>query len=47
MARVMLIVVAAGIVLLGGALLMLGAFPPTPAQHPVVRTLANDRFQPH
>jgi hypothetical protein len=45
MSRIFLIVVAAGLVLIGVAVVILGAFPPTPSQQPVQRVLPNDRFQ--
>ena len=45
--RVVLIVVVIGCVLLGGGLLLIGAFPPNPAPQPVTHTLPNDRFAPH
>lgn len=47
MSRFFLIVVAAGLLLIGVAVVILGAFPPNPAQHPVQRTLPNDKFQGH
>jgi hypothetical protein len=45
MIRIFLIVVAAGLVILGAAVVYLGAFPPNPAQHPVEKVLPNDKFQ--
>jgi hypothetical protein len=45
MARIFLIVVAAGLVLIGVAVMVLGAFPPNPASHPVEKVLPNDKFQ--
>ena len=42
-----LIIVLAFVVLLGGGLLLLGAFPPHLASQAVVHTLPNDRFQGH
>lgn len=45
MNRVFLIVVAAGLLLLGVAVLMLGAFPPSVTPHPVQKVLPNDSFK--
>jgi hypothetical protein len=45
MGRVVLIVVLAGVVILGGALLLVGAFPPNPPQQPVSHVLDNERFK--
>ena len=45
MTRIFLIVVAAGLVLIGVAVVYLGTFPPNPAPHPVERVLPNDKFQ--
>jgi hypothetical protein len=45
MTRIFLIVVAAGLVLIGIAVVYLGTFPPNPAPHPVERVLPNDKFQ--
>jgi len=45
MIRGVLIVVGLGFVLLGGAFLYLGAFPPEPPTREIQRTLPNDRFQ--
>jgi hypothetical protein len=47
MTRIFLIVVAAGVIVLGAAVIFLGAFPPNPAPHPVERVLPNDKFQTH
>ena len=44
MIRIFLIVVAAGLVLLGIAVVFLGAFPPNPAPHPVEKVLPNEKF---
>lgn len=44
MGRIFLVVVAAGLLLLGLLVLGLGAFPPSPSQHPVEKVLPNDRF---
>jgi hypothetical protein len=46
MARVFMIVLAGGLVLVIGGMVYLGAFPPTPAAHPVERTLPNADFHP-
>ena len=40
----MLIIAGLGVVLLGGAFLYLGAFPPDPPTREISRTLPNDRF---
>jgi hypothetical protein len=45
MTRIFLIVVAAGLVLIGIAVVYLGTFPPNPAPHPVEKVLPNDKFQ--
>lgn len=47
MIRIILIVVALGLLVAGGGLLYLGAFPPEPATQTVEKTLPNDRFQGH
>ncbi len=47
MIRIFLAVVAAGLIILGGAVLLLGAFPPTPQPHPVEKVLPNDKFSTH
>jgi len=47
MIRIFLVVVAIGLVLLGGAVVYLGAFPPNPPQHSVEKVLPNDKFQTH
>ena len=47
MIRILLIVVAAGLVVIGAAVVMLGEYPPTPTQHPVEKVLPNDKFQGH
>jgi hypothetical protein len=46
MARVFMIVVAGGLVLVVGGGVDVGAFPPTPAAHSVERTLPNADFHP-
>ena len=45
MGRVILVIVAAILVLLGVGLLVLGAFPPHPAPLPVTHVIPNDKFQ--
>ncbi len=45
MIRIFLIVVAAGIILVGIAALFLGAFPPTPTEHHIERTVPNTQFK--
>ncbi len=45
MIRIFLAAVTAGIVLVGGGVLYLGAFPPSPAAHHVERTVPNDQFK--
>ena len=45
MTRIILIVVALGLLLAGGGFLLLGAFPPEPKTHPVERVLPNDQFK--
>ena len=45
MIRIFLIVVAAGAVVLGATVLMLGVWPPNPTSHPVEKVLPNDKFQ--
>ena len=44
MIRIFLFVVAAGLVLLGIAVVYLGEFPPNPAPHPVEKVLPNEKF---
>jgi len=44
MGRVILVVVAAGLVLMGVGLLVIGAFPPHPAPAPVTHVIPNDKF---
>ncbi|MBV8615607.1 MAG: hypothetical protein JOY66_17830 [Acetobacteraceae bacterium] len=46
MSRVLMIVLAGGLLVLVGGVVYLGAFPPTPAGHPVERTLPNADFHP-
>jgi hypothetical protein len=45
MTRIFLIVVVVGLVLLGGVVVYLGAFPPNPTSHPVEKVLPNEKFQ--
>ncbi len=45
MARIILIVLALGLILAAGGFVFLGAFPPEPKTHPVEKTLPNDQFQ--
>jgi hypothetical protein len=47
MSRIFLIVVAAGLILIGVAVVLLGTFPPNPSSHAVQRVLPNDKFQGH
>ncbi len=47
MIRIFFIVVAAGLVVLGVAVVMLGAYPPNPTPHSVEKVLPNDKFQSH
>jgi hypothetical protein len=45
MFRIVLVLVAAGLLLLAVGVLMLGAFPPEPRTQPIEKVLPNDRFQ--
>ena len=47
MIRIFLIVVAAGLVILGATVVFLGSYPPNPTPHPVEKVLPNDKFQSH
>jgi hypothetical protein len=47
MVRIFLAVVAAGLIILAGGVLMLGAFPPAPQPHPVEKIVPNDKFTTH
>ncbi len=47
MIRILLIVLAAGLVVIGVAVVMLGAYPPNPTSHSVEKVLPNDKFQSH
>jgi hypothetical protein len=44
MIRIFLMVVAAGLVMLGIAVVYLGTYPPNPTPHPVEKVLPNDKF---
>ena len=44
MIRIFLIVVAAGLVILGATVVFLGSYPPNPTSHPVEKVLPNDKF---
>jgi hypothetical protein len=45
MARVFMIVVGGGLVLLAGGVVYLGAFPPSPHQQAVEKVISNDIFK--
>lgn len=47
MIRIFMIVVAAGLVILGATMVFLGAYPPNPTPKPVERVLPNEKFQSH
>jgi hypothetical protein len=47
MIRIFLIVVLAGLVILGATVVFLGSYPPNPTPHPVEKVLPNDKFQSH
>ena len=47
MFRVFLIVLAAGLVIVLGGLVYLGAFPPTPHVQAVEKVVPNDTFKSH
>ena len=47
MIRVLLIVLVAGLLLVGGAVLLLGVFPPEPKPQAIEKVLPNDKFQSH
>jgi hypothetical protein len=47
MTRIFLIVLVLGLLLVGLGAVLLGTFPPNPAQHPVEKVLPNDKFQTH
>jgi hypothetical protein len=45
MSRMFLIVLAAGLVVIALVALLLGAFPPTPTEHHVERTVPNTQIK--
>ncbi len=45
MSRMFLIVLAAGLIVVALAALILGAFPPTPAEHHVEHTVPNEQIK--
>jgi hypothetical protein len=45
MNRIFLLIVLAGLVLIGAGALLLGAFPPAPHVQPVEKVLPNDQFK--
>ena len=45
MTRIVLIVVALGLLVAAGGFLYLGAFPPEPKTQPVEKTIPNDQFR--
>jgi hypothetical protein len=47
MTRFFLIVLVAGLLVVGVVVVLLGSFPPTPVQHPIEKVLPNDKFQTH
>jgi hypothetical protein len=47
MARVFLIVLAAGLIALAAAVAYLGTFPPAPHVQTIEKVLPNDKFQSH
>jgi hypothetical protein len=47
MIRIFLAVVAVGMVILVGGMLILGAFPPSPHQQAVEKVVPNDKFSTH
>lgn len=47
MRQIILIAILALLVLIGGGILLLGAFPPHVTPQPVQHTLPNDRFPAH
>ena len=44
MIRIFLIVVAAGLVILGATVVFLGSYPPNPSSRPIEKVLPNDKF---
>jgi hypothetical protein len=47
MIRIFFFVVLAGLVALGGGVLMLGVYPPTPHSQSVEKVVPNDKFTAH
>ena len=47
MVRIFLVVVAAGLVIIGAAAVFLGLYPPNPTPHAVEKVLPNEKFQSH
>ncbi len=47
MIRLFLAVLAVGLVILLGGVLILGAFPPSPHTQPVEKVVPNDKFSTH
>jgi hypothetical protein len=47
MIRIFLVVVAAGLVIIGATVVFFGVYPPNPSPHPVEKVLPNDKFQSH
>ena len=47
MFRIFLAVIGAGLIILVGGSLILGAFPPNPQPHPVEKVVPNDKFNSH
>jgi hypothetical protein len=47
MVRIFLVVVAAGLVIIGAAMVYVAWNPPNPPSHTVEKTLPNDKFQSH
>jgi hypothetical protein len=47
MTRFFLIVLVAGLLLVGVGIVLLGSFPPTPTEHQIEKVLPNDKFQTH
>ena len=46
MFRIFVAVVGAGLIILVGGALILGAFPPNPQPKPIEKVLPNDKFAP-
>jgi hypothetical protein len=45
--RIFMIVVAAGLVIIGATVVFFGLYPPNPTPHTVEKQLPNDKFQSH